>query len=95
MRCPHYKRKPGESRLLWKEHLKRGTKRAHSWKKSIRSFGCLTRAMKRLGMTSSEAASAFNKLSDAWLRGGNYGTSTKAGLAMIEPPKSIRERKDI
>ena len=67
MRCPHYKRKPGESRLLWKEHLKRGTRRARSLKKAIRSFGRLTGAMKRLGMTCSEAASAFNKLSDAGL----------------------------
>ena len=95
MRCRHYKRKPGESRLLWKEHLKRGMTTARARKKLSRGVGRMIKAMSKLGISFQEASSAFRSFSDAWLRGGNFFTDAKAGLAMIETPKSTRERKDI
>lgn len=84
MRCPHYKRKPGESRLHWKEHLKRGTRQARALRKGCRGIGRLIGTMLSLGISSSKAASAFKELSDAWHSGGNYSTGTEAGLARIE-----------
>ena len=85
-----YKRKPGDSRLLWKEHLKQRLKAYEAHGLTKRDFARLASklaiAALKSGVTSQQMAEAGQTLSFL-LRGGNFASGTMAGTARITAAK--------
>ena len=65
MRCRHYERKPGGSKLLWKEHLNKGTRYNRAFRKAWRGFGRLSGAIHLCGEVASVTAEEAARFSEA------------------------------
>ncbi len=85
-----YRRKPGDSRLFWKEHLKRQPKVCGvpvlTKRRMARLAAKLARAALKSGVEFQQMEEAGQTLSFL-LRGGNFASGTTAGTARITAAK--------